>query len=194
MFKELAPVLRHRAVLMTITSTEDDQIRVNVVPKKLKDDENKALTTPLTVTGAAEELDAELGQTLVDFVGSHLQLKNTLVQAKADMDAAAKAAQAEARAKTKTPPQKETNGTTASKPSEQPVKPAEPVQPPRRRPRVCSTCRRSLRGKRSSSRRRKTRTISSQRSRMMALRKERSRKTSPTRPESHIPRKSKQQD
>jgi hypothetical protein len=66
-----------------------------------------------------------------DFVGSHLQLKNTLVQAKADMDAAAKAAQAEARAKTKTPPQKETNGTTASKPSEQPVKPAEPVQPPR---------------------------------------------------------------
>jgi PRTRC genetic system protein E len=131
MFKELAPVLRHRAVLMTITSTEDDQIRVNVVPKKLKDDENKALTTPLTVTGAAEELDAELGQTLVDFVGSHLQLKNTLVQAKADMDAAAKAAQAEARAKTKTPPQEETNGTTASKPPEQPVKPAEPVQPPR---------------------------------------------------------------
>ena len=61
MFKELAPVLRHRAVLMTITSTEDDQIRVNVVPKKLKDDENMALTTPITVTGAAEELDAELG-------------------------------------------------------------------------------------------------------------------------------------
>jgi len=131
MFKELAPVLRHRAVLMTITSTEDDQIRVNVVPKKLKDDENKALTTPLTVTGTAEELDAELGQTLVDFVGSHLQLKNTLVQAKADMDAAAKAAQAEARAKTKTPVKKEPNGTTDSKPSQQPVKPAEPVAPPR---------------------------------------------------------------
>jgi len=131
MFKELAPVLRHRAVLMTITSTEDDQIRVNVVPKKLKDDENKALTTPLTVTGTAEELDAELGQTLVDFVGSHLQLKNTLVQAKADMDAAAMAAQAEARAKTKTPVKKETNGATVSKPSQQPVKPAEPVQPPR---------------------------------------------------------------
>lgn len=131
MFKELAPILRHRAVLMTITSTEDDQIRVNVVPKRLKDDENRALATPLTVTGTAEELDAELGQTLVDFVGSHLQLKNTLVQAKADMDAAAKAAQAEARAKTKTPAKNETNGTTAAKPSRQPVKPAEPVQPPR---------------------------------------------------------------
>jgi len=131
MFKELAPVLRHRAVLMTITSTEDDQIRVNVVPKKLKDDENKALTTPLTVTGTAEELDADLGQTLVDFVGSHLQLKNTLVQAKADMDAAAKAAQAETRAKTKTTVKKEANGTTAARPSQQPVKPAEPVQSPR---------------------------------------------------------------
>jgi PRTRC genetic system protein E len=99
MFKELAPVLRHRAVLMTITSTEDDQIRVNVVPKKLKDDENMALTTPITVTGAAEELDAELGATLVDFVASHLQLKNTLVQAKVDMEAAAKVAKVEARAK-----------------------------------------------------------------------------------------------
>jgi PRTRC genetic system protein E len=134
MFKELAPVLRHRAVLMTITSTEEDQIRVNIVPKKLKDDENMALTTPLTVTGTAEELDSELGQTLVDFVGSHLQLKNTLVQAKADMDAAAKTAQAEARAKTKTPVKKETSGTTdttSAKPSQKPTKPAEPVQPPR---------------------------------------------------------------
>ena len=51
----------------------------------------------------AEELDAELASTLVNFVGAHLQLKNTLENAKADMDAAAKVAQAEARAKTKTP-------------------------------------------------------------------------------------------
>jgi PRTRC genetic system protein E len=129
MFKELVPVLRHRAVLMTITSTEDDQIRVNVVPKKLKDDENKALTTPLTVIGTAEELDAELGSTLVDFVGSHLQLKNTLTQAKADMEAAAKAAQAEVRAKTKTQPKRDATTSSAPK-SAQPVKATEPVQPP----------------------------------------------------------------
>jgi PRTRC genetic system protein E len=133
MFKELAPVLRHRAVLVTITSIADDQIRVNVVPKKLKDDENNALTTPLTITGTAEELDAELGPTLVEFVGSHLQLKNTLTQAKADMDAAGKAAQAEARAKLKTPVKKDASASTTagtSKPS-LPVKaPAEPVQPP----------------------------------------------------------------
>lgn len=131
MFKELAPVLRQRAVLMTITSIEDDQIRVNVVPKKLKDDENKALTTPLTITGTAEELDAELGSTLVDFVASHLQLKNTLKQAKADMEEAAKAAQAEARAKSKTPVKKDAPASTStSKPSPPAKAPTEPVQPP----------------------------------------------------------------
>ncbi|MBB6144298.1 PRTRC genetic system protein E [Silvibacterium bohemicum] len=131
MFQELAPVLRHRAILMTITPTKDDQIRVNVLPRKLKDDENNALTTPLTVTGTVEELDADLGRTLVEFVGAHLQLKNTLAQAKADMDAAAKTAQAEARAKTKTPVNKATNSVTVTKPSQQTSKPPEPVQPPR---------------------------------------------------------------
>jgi PRTRC genetic system protein E len=68
----------------TITFIEEDQIRVNGVPKKLKDGDNNALTTPVTVTGAAEELDAELGPTLVNVVGAHLQLKNTLESAKAD--------------------------------------------------------------------------------------------------------------
>jgi PRTRC genetic system protein E len=126
MFKELAPVLRHRAVLMTITFTEDDQIRVNVVPKKLKDDENTALTTPLTVTGTAEELDAELGSTLVDFVASHLQLKNTLKQAKEEMEEAAKAAQAEARAKSKAG-KKEPSTQTAAKTGE----PAKAIEPPK---------------------------------------------------------------
>jgi PRTRC genetic system protein E len=102
MFKELAPYLRQRAVLLTVTHIEDEQIRVNVIPQKLKDGENAALTTPLTVTGTAEELDRDLPGTLVDFVASHLQLKNTLDRAKSEMDAAAKAAQAEARNKNKT--------------------------------------------------------------------------------------------
>jgi hypothetical protein len=47
MFKELAPYLRQRAVLLTVTRLEEDQIRVNVIPQKLKDGENNALTTPL---------------------------------------------------------------------------------------------------------------------------------------------------
>jgi PRTRC genetic system protein E len=129
MFKELAPILPHRAVLMTITFTEEDQIRVNVVPKKLKNDENNALTTPITVTGTAEELDAEFGQTLVNFVGSHLRLKNTLETAKTEMDAAAKAAQAEARARTKTPVKKDATPANGSKPNDD-AKPAEATKPP----------------------------------------------------------------
>lgn len=129
MFKELVPILRHRAVLMTVTFIEEDQIRVNVVPKKLKDGENNALTTPLTITGTAEELDAELAPTLVNFVGAHLQLKNTLESAKADMDAAAKAAQAEARSKTKTPVKKDATQPSAAKPKDD-AKPVEPVKPP----------------------------------------------------------------
>jgi PRTRC genetic system protein E len=98
MFKELLPVLRDRAVLLTVTLVDADQIRVNIVPKKLND----ALTTPLSVTGTGEDLDAELSKTIISFVGSHLQMKNTLEKAKAEMDAASKAAQAEARAKAKT--------------------------------------------------------------------------------------------
>ena len=106
MFKELVPILRNRAVLMTATALDDDQIRVNVVPKKMKDDDHDALTTPLSITGTAEELDTQLAATLVGFVASHLQMKNALEKAKADMDAATKTAQAEARAKSKTPASK----------------------------------------------------------------------------------------
>ena len=106
MFKELVPILRSRAVLMTATALDDDQIRVNVVPKKTKDGDHDALTTPLSVTGTAEELDTQLAATLVGFVASHLQMKNALEKAKSEMDAATKTAQAEARAKAKTPASK----------------------------------------------------------------------------------------
>ena len=128
MFKELAPVLRDRAVLLTVTLVDADQIRVNIVPKKLKDGDHDALTTPLSVTGTAEELDAELSSTIVGFVGSHLQMKNALEKAKAEMDAATKAAQAEARAKSKTttklvPPKTESAQPAAT------AKPAESTKP-----------------------------------------------------------------
>jgi PRTRC genetic system protein E len=93
MFKELVPILRNRAVLMTATALDDDQIRVNVVPKKMKDGDHDALTTPLSVTGTAEELDTQLAATLVGFVASHLQMKNALEKAKSEMDAATKTAQ-----------------------------------------------------------------------------------------------------
>jgi PRTRC genetic system protein E len=99
MFKELAPLLRHRAVLFTVSHVEDDRFRVNVIPKKITDGENDALTTPVSVTGTIEDLDRDLPQTLLHFVSSHLELKNRLERAKAEMEEASKAARAEARKK-----------------------------------------------------------------------------------------------
>jgi PRTRC genetic system protein E len=115
--------LRQRSVLLTVTHLEEDQIRVNIIPQKLKDGDNNALTTPLSVTGTSEELDRELPATIVDFVAAHLQLTNTLDKAKAEMDAAAKTAQAEAKAKTKTPAKREPvkpeiNSATPAKPAQ----------------------------------------------------------------------------
>ena len=107
MFKELAPLLRHRSVLFTVSHLGDDQFRVNVVPKKIGDSENAALTIPVSVSGTAEDLDAQLAGTLVNFVSSHLELKNTLDRAKADMAAAAKSAQAEARSQIEEPGREE---------------------------------------------------------------------------------------
>jgi PRTRC genetic system protein E len=128
MFKELVPLLRNRVVLMTLALVEDDNIRVSVVPKKIKEDENDALTIPVSITGTAEDLETRLGSELVRYTGSHLQLASTLVQAQAEMDAAAKAAKAEAQSKSKSPVKKETAASTSAKPS-QTVKPAEPVKP-----------------------------------------------------------------
>jgi PRTRC genetic system protein E len=129
MFKELLPVLRDRAVLLTVTLVDADQIRVNMVPKKLKDGDNDALTIPLSVTGTADALDADLPSTIVSFVGFHLQMKNNLEKAKAEMDAASKAAQAEARAKSKTATRSVPAKTevTQNIPSAKPAEPAKPA-------------------------------------------------------------------
>ena len=57
MFKELGPLLRQGTVVMILTRLENETIRVNVIPRKLNESENDALTTPLSVAGTAEELD-----------------------------------------------------------------------------------------------------------------------------------------
>ena len=132
MFKELGPLLRQRTVVMILTRLEDETIRVNVIPRKLSESENDALTTPLSVAGTAEELDADLPSALVQFVGAHLELKNTLESAKEQMAAAGKAARAEARSKTapKTATDKtETAAGETKKPADAAPKPAEPRKP-----------------------------------------------------------------
>jgi PRTRC genetic system protein E len=63
----------------------------------MSDGENVALTTLMSFTGTATELDDQLPNAIASFVASHLELKNTLARAREEMDAAAKAAQEEAR-------------------------------------------------------------------------------------------------
>jgi PRTRC genetic system protein E len=46
-----------------VAREDEKTLRVNVIPKKSREDENPALTTPLSYTGTPEELDAELGST-----------------------------------------------------------------------------------------------------------------------------------
>jgi len=129
MFNELGPLLRQRTIVMILTRLEGDTIRVNVIPRKLNESENDALTTPLSVAGTAEDLDAELPSALVQFVGAHLELKNTLETAKEQMAAAAKTAKAEVRSKTSSKTGTagaEAAATVAKKPAEIAPKPAEP--------------------------------------------------------------------
>lgn len=132
MFKELAPLLRHRAVLFTVSHVEDDRFRVNVIPKKIADGENDALTTPVSVTGTVEDLDKELPQTLLHFVSSHLELKNSLERAKAEMEEASKAARVEARKKSGSQITKKDPAGNSSKPAVAPeAPPAEKAEPPK---------------------------------------------------------------
>jgi PRTRC genetic system protein E len=116
-FVELMPLLKERTLLITVARV-DDRVKVNVIPAKVKEGEDHALTTPLSLTGSAEELDSELGRYLAGYVDSHLALGNTLAEAKAEMDAAAKAA----RQKVKTTQQ-------ASKPDPAVTKKEEPPRP-----------------------------------------------------------------
>ena len=89
------------------------------------------MRSPLRLAWLArrKNLDAELPSALVQFVGAHLELKNTLESAKEQMAAAAKAAKAEARSKTapKTAPvPTEPAAAETKKPADAAPKPAEP--------------------------------------------------------------------
>jgi PRTRC genetic system protein E len=97
MFIELLPILRNRTVMLTIALVNDQAIRVNVIPKRLKDGDSGdcALTTPLTVTGTPEELDREFSGQLVAFTGSFVRLGSNLSEIEAAHATAVKAVEAE---------------------------------------------------------------------------------------------------
>ena len=125
MFTELMPLLRKRSLIFTISLVEGDTIRTTVLPQKSSETDENSLTTPLAITGTAEELDRDLPQQLVEFVGAHLQLQSTLASAKAEMDAAAKAAREDARKKSSKPP----TATASSSPSGSSAPAATETQP-----------------------------------------------------------------
>ena len=96
MFKELAPLLSKRSLILTITSVADERIRVTITPRPTGKDEVKELSQPFAVEGTAEELDTELPATIVSYTAEHMTLENSLAQVKAGMEATLKEVKDEA--------------------------------------------------------------------------------------------------
>jgi PRTRC genetic system protein E len=119
MFTELMPLLRKRRFLLSISPADGERIRVTLIPQKTTETEDNAITTPLAITGTAEELDRELPAQLAEFVATHIQLQSTLATAKAEMEAAAKAAREEVRKKAK--PATSAPPSNTAKPMEEPA-------------------------------------------------------------------------
>jgi PRTRC genetic system protein E len=92
------PLLRQRAVMITISDVGEGLLRVNIIPRKLVEDgsdENMALTTPLSITGKAEELDRELPGQLATFTESIAKTGSNLEELRTQHAAAVKALEAE---------------------------------------------------------------------------------------------------
>ena len=126
MFTELMPLLRQRAVMITISDVGDGLLRVNIIPRKLVEgssDENAALTTPLSITGKADELDRELPGQLASFTESIAKTASNLEELKTQHAAAVKALEAEN--KKKLDDKKKVNGTKTASTPPKPTPPAE---------------------------------------------------------------------
>lgn len=112
MFKELQPLLAKRSLTITVAALNGDEIRVNVIPHSRPEDTRvneqikyshkdevaaipeaavKALTTPISLTGTAEEIDAKLSDVLLQFVESHSGLQATFDRACTEISDAVKA-------------------------------------------------------------------------------------------------------
>jgi PRTRC genetic system protein E len=112
MFSELMPLIERRTITITVAALNEGHIRVNVVPAALAEDSkvnekigysNKdkiaqvpesaihALTTPLSLTGSPDEIDAQLAEQLKAFVDSHLALQQAVDRAKQEIAEAVKA-------------------------------------------------------------------------------------------------------
>jgi PRTRC genetic system protein E len=97
MFVELLPILKNRPLMLTLALVDANAIRVNVIPKRLKDSDSgdDALTTPLTVTGTPDELDREFAGQLVGFTDAFVKLGSNLAEIEAAHATAVKSVEAE---------------------------------------------------------------------------------------------------
>jgi PRTRC genetic system protein E len=103
LFSQLLPLLAQRAILITVSKLEDgDQLQVNICPRLLKEGENQALTTPLSVCGNAAELDVELVPQVATFVAAQVRLHSNLSAIQKELAAAERTARDEANKKHKT--------------------------------------------------------------------------------------------
>ena len=124
-FVQLMPMLTDRTLMLIVSKADEQHLTLSVVPKRMKDGENAALTTPLCCTGTPEELDRDLPAQLRDFVAGHLALGNNLAQIQREREEAEKAAREELKKKQKNIG----NGGAKAKPAESQPKPEETVSP-----------------------------------------------------------------
>src|SRR5712691_10057832 len=91
LFQGLAPLLLNRTVIMTVAADGKGLLTLNVIPKKVTDDESDALTTPLCITASPEELDRDLAAQLREFTDVHAKTATNIQQVKDELAAAEKA-------------------------------------------------------------------------------------------------------
>jgi PRTRC genetic system protein E len=97
MFTELEPLLAERTLVLTVSVVSGGTLRVNVIPKCMKENDaaEKALATPLSLTGTAAELDRELPSQLASYTQSALETSSTLRQVREAHQSAVKELEAE---------------------------------------------------------------------------------------------------
>ena|SRR5690348_15463236 len=122
-FAQLMPMLTDRTLMLIVSRADDQHLTLSVVPKRMKEGENTALTTPLCCTGTPEELDRDLPAQLRDFVAGHLALGNNLTQIQREREEAERAAREDLKKKQKT------NGGSKAKPADAQPKPEEKLSP-----------------------------------------------------------------
>lgn len=91
LFQGLAPLLVNRTVIMTVAADGKGLLTLNVIPKKVKDDESDALTTALCITASPEELDRDLAAQLREFTDVHAKAATNIQNVKDELAAAEKA-------------------------------------------------------------------------------------------------------